>query len=330
MKSDNNDKKFTGPLFLIGLPRSGTKLLRSLLNGHEMVSITACETGFLPYWSMHWNEFGDLSNFTTFKKFYDSVQRFSYFRYAHKDDWLIKPEDWYHLCKSYDLQGVYEALMKHDAGIPESGNVIWGDKTPQYTNQLALIHHLWPDAKFVHIIRDVRDYSLSMQHAWGKNLLRSAQRWVDDITSARQSSEAFPDRYMELTYESLLELPQETIQKVCSFLDIEYQANMLTLSYPTERLGDAKNSVGVMQNNKHKYMEKMSERERNKIESISSTILNQLNYPCNYKGEVRRVSKMKMHYYKILDGINLITAKLKRGKTTDAFIFIKQYPNDHK
>ena len=54
---------FEGPLFLVGMPRSGTKLLRALLNRHPNISIMTNETEFLPYLVSHWESFGDLSDF---------------------------------------------------------------------------------------------------------------------------------------------------------------------------------------------------------------------------------------------------------------------------
>lgn len=328
MTNQNAEHPFNGPLFIVGLPRSGTKLLRSLLNGHSQIKITGCETGFLPYWAKHWENFGDLSQYNNFLKFYNKMQHFSYFIYARKDGWLIPVKTWYDMCESYDLTGVYEALMRHDSGIAFDENTIWGDKTPQYTNQLNLLHRLWPNAKFIHIIRDVRDYCLSMKHAWGKNMSRSAQRWVDDINIARNAVSNFPDQYLELKYEELLETPEKTLGIICDFLDIEFEKSMLQLTKPTERLGDAKHVTGVVQNNKKKYIEKMTPSMRYRIESIASPILKSAGYPIEYSGNPIRVSTKKMLFYKLLDGFNLVKSKIKRGGVSDALVFIKQYPSE--
>mgnify|MGYP000529984615 CR=1 FL=1 len=63
--------KFKGPLFIVGMPRSGTKLLRDLLNQHPKIHIAEIETHFLPFWFSQWKEFGDLSekeNFYSLRK----------------------------------------------------------------------------------------------------------------------------------------------------------------------------------------------------------------------------------------------------------------------
>ena len=59
-------------VFIIGIPRSGTTLLRNLLNRHPAIRLLTNETQFLPYWVSRWNEFGDLSNPEDFLSFYRS------------------------------------------------------------------------------------------------------------------------------------------------------------------------------------------------------------------------------------------------------------------
>ena len=61
---------FKGPLFIVGIPRSGTKLLRGLLDEHPMIGIPPIEIEFLPYWEKRWRDFGDLSDPYMFSKFY--------------------------------------------------------------------------------------------------------------------------------------------------------------------------------------------------------------------------------------------------------------------
>ena len=60
---------FHGPLFVVGMPRSGTKLLRGLLNEHSRIGIPLNETEFLPHWLRSWSAFGDLSSRTAFDAF---------------------------------------------------------------------------------------------------------------------------------------------------------------------------------------------------------------------------------------------------------------------
>ena len=86
----DSNKTFTGPIFIIGMPRSGTKLLRALLINHPNIGIPSIETEFLPYWVKNWNKFGDLSQWSIFKKFYQTVISFPYFIYMRENGKLIQ------------------------------------------------------------------------------------------------------------------------------------------------------------------------------------------------------------------------------------------------
>ena len=65
--------QFAGPLFLLGMPRSGTKLLRTLLNAHPAIHIAQVETHFIPYWHANWDSYDDLADLQNFRKFYDKA-----------------------------------------------------------------------------------------------------------------------------------------------------------------------------------------------------------------------------------------------------------------
>ena len=76
--------QFTGPLFIVGLPRSGTKLLRSLLNNHPEIGIPGAESQFLPYLYRRWAQFGDLSDSAKFHNFYAYATKLPYFVYMRQ------------------------------------------------------------------------------------------------------------------------------------------------------------------------------------------------------------------------------------------------------
>ena len=73
LRGSQNENGFTGPLFIIGMPRSGTKLLRGLLNRHPMIGIPPSETEFFPWLNSHYEQFGDLSVRGRFNRFYKEM-----------------------------------------------------------------------------------------------------------------------------------------------------------------------------------------------------------------------------------------------------------------
>jgi hypothetical protein len=299
------------PVFIVGMPRSGTKLLRGLLNNHSEISLLSIETEFLPFWANNWSSWGggDTAwSYDTFQKFYGIVTKLPYFLYKKKHKQCIAPDIWYQSCESFLVSGVFEALARHDANAQE--DMIWGDKSPGYIRHIPLIKQLFPDAKIIHIIRDVRDYCLSINKAWGKNMLRAAQRWTDDVAKARQDGMLLSQNYMELTYEALLEDPENILKRLCAFLDVLYDDNMLILQRPTENYGDAKDKTIIVSGNTGKWKHALDAKKLKLIEMICSNQLQQTGYSVTYKGNEKRIGSAHMKYLKLVDGFNLF----KKGR----------------
>ncbi len=257
------------PVFIVGLPRSGTKLIRSILNGSSRIFIARIETDFLPYWVKKWEEFGDLSEISNFRKFYARCQRLPYFEYMHRENNIVGIDRWHSQCREFTPQAVFEALIKADAEFITGE--IWGDKSPSYVEHLPLLKELFPDARVIHVVRDVRDYCLSIHAAWGKQPLRAAQRWVDGIAAARAASNAFTTDYLEVKYESVLESPVDTVKEMCDFLSIEFDPGMLEFTHATENIGAARFTKGIYAKNLRKYEYSMSEQQCLRIEQVACT-----------------------------------------------------------
>lgn len=329
MKQDTNlcpDTKarewttFTGPVFILGTGRSGTRLLRGLLNEHPRISIPLVETACLPYWVARWKSFGDLSDRKRFKKFYRAAIRHSYFTYMRGMDGVIGEEEWYRLCKSYTPSGVFEALVRHDAGVQYGSDKIWGDKSPSYIGHLPLLKNLYPQARFVHIVRDVRDYCLSINKAHGKNMIRAAQRWIDSVTRLRRDAENLQVDLAEVRFEDLLDEPERQLKRVCSFLDIEFIPAMVRLSRPVENVGDAKHERRIKRDNKGKYARKMRPSLLRRIEHIAGAALRMYGFPVDYSGKAIRVSRATMVLYHFLDGVNLVRHRARGRGLAGALI----------
>lgn len=294
------------------MPRSGTKLLRALLSNHPKISILSIETEFLPYWERHWSNWGgedNLAKYTYFFEFYQHVIKFPYFIYMKNLNMLIPPEHWYKGCYDFSVSGVFEALARHDASADDS--MIWGDKSPSYIRHIPLLKVLFPEAKIIHIIRDVRDYCLSMNKAWGKNMLRAAQRWSKYVSKAREDGINFNGDYIEMRYEDLLAEPESQLSNLCSFLGLEYYSCMLDFARPSENLGDTRQQAAIIRNNTNKYLTRMNLKLRKKIEQISFPLLLNLGYQTDTYNKIRKTGKLEEKIYQLFDGIQLIRSSRK-------------------
>jgi hypothetical protein len=102
-----------------------------------------------------------------------------------------------------------------------------------YGLYIETIRNILPEAKFVHIIRDGRDVALSLRNQWfspGTDIETLAEFWKKSVHTARLSGLGHAD-YMEIRYEELITNTRETLQKICDFLNLDYNEEML--DYPS-------------------------------------------------------------------------------------------------
>lgn len=311
---------FGGPLFLVGMPRSGTKLLRDLLNNHPAIGIPAAETEFLPDWAQRWPEFGDLSDRATFQAFAERQAGSPYFVYLREEQGhQLNIDAWYAACTGFGTAAVFEALIRTDAASPRGSGRIWGDKSPGYVQHIALLNRLWPACRVIHIVRDVRDYALSIDQAWGKDRLRAAQRWVDRITRLElDAANLGSRRFIELRYEDLVRDPGPELARLCTFLDLPTAPGLTQLKRPSENKGDARGHTAIKADNTAKYKAKMDPAEIAQIERLAGPLLQRFAYPCDHKGPAERLPPYQMAARQLKDGVNLLRAELKERGPVDA------------
>lgn len=230
---------FKGPLFIVGMPRSGTKLLRDLLNQHPKINIPEVETHFLPFFI---KKFGLNASFdvTLKTQLFDAFYDTSFYWNISNSDKKGKPEfekrkeqvnNWndfvYLVFNCFGPKGYQE-------------EVIHGDKTPGYINHIPLLKSICPDAKFIHIIRDPRDYCLSVKNIWNKNMYRAAATWTDTMESIDKQALSGTDYYTEIAYEALINDVEGSMKSLVSFIGIPFDPGMTQLTKTAENYGDAK------------------------------------------------------------------------------------------
>jgi glycosyltransferase involved in cell wall biosynthesis len=208
--------------FLVGHARSGTTLLRALLDSHSELAIP-WESYFIPSLYRKYAhirpEALDLDGFVA--DLYTTPFKF----------WGIPRAEIRRALAHQTVTGYPDLIRGIFAHIARrSGKRRYGDKTPKYTGDIALIGSLLPEAKFVHIIRDGRDVALSLQQvAWGvRNVEEAARSWSRHVREAIAAGRRLgPERYLEIHYEQLVAAPEQTLTDVCRFIGLEFEADML-------------------------------------------------------------------------------------------------------
>jgi hypothetical protein len=206
--------------FIVGVPRSGTTLLRLMLDAHSDLSIPS-ETHFIP-------GIVDICRASD-----NPGSTFVHYLISHPrwHDWHLDEASLSRAVgniRPFDISRAIDAFYQVYAG--RFNKPVWGDKTPGYMLHLRLIHHLFPNARFIHILRDVRDIYLSMKSMWWgpRTPEATARWWKERIFEARRQAAALPEGcYMEVRFDDLILAPEDTLKQVCQFIDLPFQKEML-------------------------------------------------------------------------------------------------------
>jgi Sulfotransferase family len=167
------------------------------------------------------------------------------------------------------------------------GKTRWGDKTPAYLGSIDRLAAIWPEARFVVLVRDGRDVALSiMKVPFGPNNIWAAARsWAHAIRLGRAAASRYPDRVLTLRYENLVARPEEEVRQVCGFLELDYSPEMLAIE-ETDPSKVAESQVewftnvwaGINADAVGKWRRAMSPHDQRTFESVAGAELRELGY----------------------------------------------------
>lgn len=113
----------------------------------------------------------------------------------------------------------------------QRGKRLYGDKTPGYVTHLRLLGGLFPEARFVHIIRDGRDVAMAYldRDEWGPSTMADAALyWKSRVGRGREAGRQLgPARYHEVRYEDMVDVPETVTRELCTFLGLDFHPEML-------------------------------------------------------------------------------------------------------
>ncbi|NKQ36527.1 MAG: sulfotransferase [Chloroflexi bacterium] len=214
---------------IVGVGRSGTSLLMSMLNAHPDVA-------FPP-------EFHFINRHLAQKPqaaLDEAVARLQAdARFARLEMDLaevIRP--FTHNRQPFTMPALYRQILLTYA--QQQNVAIIGDKAPKYVEYLPVIRQIVPDAKIIHLIRDPRDVYLSRtKAAWSANRSDTTQFLAYRAQYAlgrSQGPRLFGENYLEVQYENLLAQPEMTLHSICDLLQIPYFSQMLAFATSAQEL----------------------------------------------------------------------------------------------
>ena len=209
-------------LFIVGCPRSGTTMLRVMFDAHPDIAL-ARESDFLPVLAA---QFAVLpgQEFPV-KEFVDTVLARPKIRRWKLD--ATEVHQHFAERKPVDYPEAVRTLYGYVAA--KAGKARYGDKTPNYVKHIDLLAFMFPEARFIHLIRDGRDVARSFVNAdFGPTTIRQGiRRWGLLVRAGRESGARLgPSRYTEVFYESLVADPQSELRRLAAFADLEYSDAM--------------------------------------------------------------------------------------------------------
>jgi hypothetical protein len=215
------------PIFVVGCPRSGTTLFRVMLHAHPRIAIPP-ETKYLMPAYHRRDKFKNLelrenrqllANFITKRKG-------NGFRDLQLDPETVARE----IVDGPPTLGSAMGIVFR-AYAQKFGKDRWGDKRPSYYGFVDELDHMFPDAQFIHVIRDGRAAVASIKRK--KDLpprgdgLKSMATWIQAIDATRRSGKKLgPERYFEVRYEDIIADPEREMRAVCAFLGEEFHPEM--------------------------------------------------------------------------------------------------------
>jgi hypothetical protein len=204
--------------FIVGVPRSGTTLLRLMLDAHPQIAIPS-ETHFITDVARAFRD--ERMNPESLTELLVAHNRWGDF-HLDADELRARFEQIKPLNAADAVRAFYR-LYSEKQGKPR-----WGDKTPGYVKKLRVIGRLFPEARLIHIIRDGRDVALSViAMNWGpSDVTRAAQLWDRRIRDAREVGATLP-HYVEIRYEDLVEDTEPVLRQACKYIELDYNPVML-------------------------------------------------------------------------------------------------------
>lgn len=267
-------------VFIGGFGSGGTDLLKNVVNAHPDVLIA----GEFPLLAGLAHEYGPTVEAERAEEVVGALRRVD--SYGHLDgaaETLPEPID-----GRYSMGMLYRHLLT-------DRDARWvGNKTPSNTENIAELRTLFPHARFIVIVRDVRDVALSWDRKWGKDKTLCAAKWGRRMLEGRRFGATLPEQdFLLLRYEDLLEDLDSHTRRLCRFLDLDHAPEMLAFHEHVEEVVDGKLNYGrpVIAANRGKWRSALAPHEVRRIEEVAHDGLRAFGYEITQASGLRPIRR---------------------------------------
>ena len=225
------------PVFIISLPRSGSTLLQKILTVHDAIHSVNETWLLLPLAHM-------LDSAGTYTRY---NQRWAAMALNNFVEMLPnKKRDYVECVRDFSLSLYQKTIDDHKVKF-------FLDKTPRYFLIIRFLHEVFPDAKFIFLLRNPLDVISSILMTWKRNRFDLFRYYLDIFKGPELLTAGYnflKKTSIKIHYEKLVTDPESEIIRICDYLKVEYN-NKMTINYKDISLnGEFGDSTGINQYDK--------------------------------------------------------------------------------
>ena len=277
------------PIFIIGTERSGSNLIRLILNAHSRIAVPH-PPHILHYFSPLAASYGDLNREANLRRLVRDVLRLLD---THIYPWEVEidTEAVIRDARPRTLLGIMAAI--YDQYLAWSGKARWGCKSTFMIHHTDTVLRSFPGGKLIWLVRDPRDVAVSSRKAVFSPFhpYYTALLWQDQQRIGLDLEAKLPKRsLMRVRYEDLLARPEETVRTMCAFLGEAFEQEMLRFyETPSARKSSTLsaswgNTDGpILATNRGRYKAELTEQEVRIVEGVAHEPMTRLGYEAQYR-----------------------------------------------
>lgn len=274
-------------VFIVSRGRSGSTLLQSLLDAHPHI-IAPIESKFV----LHLNtKYGSVSNWNT--KTSTSFIKDLYTNRKFRLFWNVKKQDLTEVFNTYEILNFKDACkavyLSYPSMFEKKDIKVIVDKNPFHSRCTKTLLKIFPDAKFIHLVRDPRAVNLSHIKSLNlKNISTLSSEWVKLNEKIENCKNNHPSIFHTVKYELMVSNPKEVIKSVFQFINLPFTPEVLNANktikkkYSTNKylsLNQHKNIRKPINNTRvNKWEQELSSEQINIISFIAEEYILKYNY----------------------------------------------------
>ena len=287
----------TGPIYIVGTERSGSNLLRVILNAHSRIDIPH-PPHILKYFSSLEIRYGDLSVDENLARLVADVDRLLQ---THIYPWELDIDQARVVreARPRSLFGVFAAIQ--DQHLEWSGKARWGNKSTFMIHHADAILKRDPSARLVWLVRDVRDVAVSSRKSVFSPFHPSctARLWAEQQSEGLALEERLEKHQLiRLHYEQLVTDPETELRRLCEFIGESFEPQMLdhastSAARKGARLSESWQNTGrpILSGNTGKWRSQLTPVELESVEAEAGSVMARLGYELDTEARPSGVGK---------------------------------------